>query len=122
MTELTEGRHSSEFVLSEAARSRSRENIVVESGAGVLAPGTVIGAKSNGKYIASPVATDDGAETATAVLLFGVDATSADQDAVAIARDAEVNVNLLSYASDADTQNERDAKATELAAVGVIVR
>jgi hypothetical protein len=48
MTTLTEGRHSLEFLLSEAPGVQSRDNIVVGSGAGKLAPGTVLGKASAG--------------------------------------------------------------------------
>lgn len=119
---FTEGRHAAEFVMSEANHHRSRDAITVESGAGILAAGTVVGAKSNDKFIASPVAADDGAETATAIILYEVDATSADVNVAAITRDAEVNGNILTYAADVDTDPERAAKATELAAVGIVVR
>jgi hypothetical protein len=38
MTKLTEGRHPGEFLLSEANFHRSRDNVVVASGSGVLEP------------------------------------------------------------------------------------
>lgn len=44
MTVFTEGRHGPEFLMSEASRSRSRDAIVIASGAGVVKPGTVLGA------------------------------------------------------------------------------
>ena len=120
---FTEGRHAAEFLISEDPYGRSRDNIVIESGAGILKPGTVLGVKTgNGKYVASPVAVTGGAEAANAVLLYSVDATSQDVSVSAITRDAQVNVNLLSYAADVDQPAERTAKAAQLAAVGIVVR
>ena len=43
MTVLTEGRHPGEFLMTEANGQRSRENITIASGAGIIAPGTVLG-------------------------------------------------------------------------------
>lgn len=122
MTVKTEGRHAAEFVLSEASGTRSRGTAIIESGAGVIAPGTVLGAKSTGKMVPSPVATTDGAEAAVAVALYGCDATSADQTISIISRDAEVNQKLLTFAADVDTDPEIVAKVAELAAVGIVAR
>lgn len=123
MPVFTEGRHAAEFVMSEANRQRSRDNITVAAGEGILKPGAVLGQVSaDGKYRLTTVAAVDGSETAAAVLLYEVDATSADVDVAAITRDAEVNRNLLSYGADVDTQGEKDAKHADLAAVGIIVR
>ena len=123
MTVFNEGRDAGEFLLSEANGNRSRDVATVASGAGVIAPGTVLGKlTSGGKYTASPATGSDGSQTAVAVALYGCDATSADQKLVVIARDAEVNVNLLAYASSVDDAAKKAAKATQLAAVGIIVR
>lgn len=43
MTVLTEKAHPAEFILSEAAGMRSRDNVKIPSGTGILLPGTVIG-------------------------------------------------------------------------------
>lgn len=43
MTVFTETRHAAEFVLSEANGMRSRDNITIVSGAGVVRAGTVVG-------------------------------------------------------------------------------
>lgn len=123
MTVFNEGRGAGEFLLSEANGNRSRDVVVVASGAGVIAPGTVLGKlTTGGKYTPSPATGSDGSQTAVAVALYGCDATSADQKVVVIARDAEVNTNLLAYASSVDDAAKKAAKATQLAAVGIIVR
>jgi hypothetical protein len=129
MTVLNEGRHPGEFLMSEANRQRSRDNITIASGSGVIAPGTVLGKFTSGanagKYSPAPNAAADpnvGNQTAVAVALYGCDATSADADIAAVARDAEVNGKTLTYAPSVDDNTKKAAKNAQLAAVGIIVR
>ncbi|MDN2578932.1 head decoration protein [Aquibium sp. ELW1220] len=123
MTVLTEPRHPGEFLMSEANGQRSRETITIASGAGVIAPGSVLGKiTASGKYLVSTIGATDGSQTAAAVSLYGCDATSADQKIAAILRDAEVNGNILTYHADRDQPAERAAAQADLAAVGIIVR
>lgn len=57
--------------------------VVVASGAGVLAAGTVLGKiTASGKYLKSLAAANDGSQVPDAILAEGVDATSADKEAV----------------------------------------
>jgi hypothetical protein len=96
MTALTEGRHAAEFLMSEGDGKISREQGVVASGRH-LTPGTVIMLNGSSKIVAYDAAT---ASDAIGVLLNDVDATSADVSfATYIARNAEVNGNLLTYPS-----------------------
>lgn len=129
MATLTEGRYAAEFLMSEANGMRSRETVTIVSGAGVIAPGTVLGkytsGTNSGKYSPAPNAAADpdvGNQTAVAVALYGCDATSAAATCVVVARDAEVNRNMLTYASSVDDATKKATKATQLAAVGIIVR
>jgi len=123
MAILTEGRHATEGLLSEANFHRSRDNIVVVSGAGVLSPGTVLAKiTASGKYKPSTATGSDGGQTAIAVLLYPVDATDADVPVAAITRDAEWNINTLAYDATVDDDTKKLAKRTQLAAVGIIVR
>lgn len=123
MAVLTETRHAGEFVLSEGNGNISRDNIVIVSGAGVVRAGTVLGKiTESGKYTPSPHTGADGSQTAVAINLYEVDATSADAAVSAIMRDAEVNVNTLAYAASVDDGTKKAAKATQLAAVNIIVR
>jgi Bacteriophage lambda head decoration protein D len=80
MTVLYENPHEGNFILSEDDEGRlSRDKIVVASGAGKLRPGTVLGKlTASGKFAPSPETGVNGSETAVAVLVGGVDATSAD--------------------------------------------
>lgn len=123
MPVFNEGRYPGEFLLSEANGDRSRDTITIASGAGIVAPGSVLGkVTASGKYVLSPDTGADGSQTAVAVALYGCDATSSDQKIVAVTRDAEVNSNILTHAASVNDATKRGTKATQLAAVGIIVR
>ena len=83
MTKFTEGRHAGEGLLSEANFHRSRDKAVIKAGSGVVQPGAPLGKiTAGGKFAPSPnasVAGIEGAEVATAIALYGCDATAADQ-------------------------------------------
>lgn len=74
----------------------------------------------------TPAAGTWAAATATAraegILVHAVDATSAAVKTVAIVRDAEVNVNCLTYEATIDDATKKARKHAELADAGVIVR
>jgi hypothetical protein len=129
MTVLLEGRHPGEFLLSEANGQRSREEITIASGSGIIAPGAVLGVYASGahagKYSLAPAVAADpdvGNQVAVAVALYGCDATTSDRRIAVIRRDAEVNGTILSFASSVDDAAKRAAKTAQLAAVGIIVR
>jgi hypothetical protein len=123
MTVLIEARHPGEFLMTEANGQRSRESITIASGAGIIAPGTVLGkVTASGKYIASAVGASDGSQNPTAINIYGGDATSADIVVAAIVRDAEVNGHCLVYHADRDQPAEKAAADVALAAIGIIVR
>ncbi len=111
-----------EFMISEANGQRSREQITLVSGAGALKAGTVLGKISaSGKYQTY----DNGSGTAAvnvgaAILCYDVDATSADQLAAVIVRDAEVHSAGLLWGTN-DGAGITAGKA-DLLALGVIVR
>lgn len=129
MAILEEGGRATACILSEASGHRSRENIVIAAGSGVIAPNTVLGRITSGddagKYKPSPVAAEDpniGNQTATAIALYPCDATEDDQSIAGLVRDAEVNRHTLVFASSVTTDAHRAAKFTQLAAVGIIAR
>ena len=123
MTVLIEGLHPGAFLMSEANGQRSRENIIIESGAGIIAPGTVLGkVTATGKYIASAIGAADGSETPVAINIYGADASASDAAVSAIVRDAEVNGHCLVYHADRDQPAEKDAANAALGALGIIVR
>jgi hypothetical protein len=110
----TMGARAAEFLLSEAPGTLSREEIVIASGESLVS-GTVLGKlTSGGKYAAYNDALSDGTETAVGILLYDADATDADQNAVMIARLAEVESAHLT-GSDANG-------LADLAALNIIAR
>lgn len=125
-TSFTETPRDLAFILSEGNRTRSREVLTIKSGAGKLAAGTVLGkVTADSKYVASPNAEVEGlegAETATAILGYEVDATSADVDAVCITDDAEVKDAMLVFEATVNDSTKRAAKLTQLRAVGIKAR
>ena len=114
------------FLLSEAAGRRSRSIVTLANGAGKLAAGTVLGKVTDtGEYVPAPAAEvvgKEGAETATAILAYGVDATDQAVEATAIDRDAEAKLPMLSFDASVDDQAKTDAKVAQLNAVGIRVR
>jgi hypothetical protein len=117
MPPLTDnGNRPTACILSESAGRRSRENITLLEGNGVIAPNTVLAASGSG-YVPAAAA-----GTAVAIALYGGDTTDGDIHVAALTRDAEVNGHTLVYAPDVDTPAEVTTKNTQLAAVGIIVR
>jgi hypothetical protein len=108
------------FLLSEGDGTISRESVVI--GAGKLVAGTVLGKViSSGQYVAHNPAASTGEQTAVAVLGYDTDATSAPQKALAIVREAEVNVLKLTFAAGI-TAPQKTAAITSLASNFIIVR
>jgi hypothetical protein len=114
------------FLLSEASGRRSRSTGTIASGEGILEAGTVLGTvTASGKLVASPnaeVVGKEGAETATAILAYTVDATDADVEVTIIDLDAEAKGDMLAYEASVDNDTKKTAKATQLAALGIRVR
>lgn len=73
-------------------------------------------------YVPSTDTGANGSQTAIAVNLNEVDTTNGAVSSTVIARDAVVNVNCLVYHSTVNDAAKRAAKATQLRAVGIIVR
>jgi hypothetical protein len=123
MVKLTEGRQDTEGLLSEADFAYSREAITILSGAGKLEAGAVLGKiTASGKYKPSTDTGSDGAQVASAILLYGVDATSADVQVTAIVRAAQWNVSTLSYDASVSDGTKKAAKIAQLKTAGIICR
>ncbi|CAM5576843.1 MAG TPA: head decoration protein [Mesorhizobium sp.] len=122
----TMGPRALAFVLSEGNGMISREVVTIASGAGKLEPGTLLGQiTASKKYVGSPAAQvvgKEGAETATALLAYEVDATSADVEAVVIKRVAEVKTPMLIFDASVNDSTKKAAKLTQLAASTIIAR
>lgn len=115
MTTLTEGIHTGEFLLSEGNGFISREKVIVTQTGVALKSGTVLAKlTATGKYVAYDDVGTDGSETAVAILYTELPAFTGDVKAVVIARQAEVKAVALT--------GTIGAYATDLAAVGIIVR
>lgn len=122
----TMGPRALAFVLSEGNGMISREVVTIASGAGKLDPGTLLGQiTASKKYSGSPAAQvvgKEGAETATAVLVYEVDATSADVEGVVIKRVAEVKTPMLIFDASVNDAAKKAAKLAQLAASTIIAR
>ena len=126
METFTEKARNLAFLLSEANGYLSREVLTIKSGAGVLEAGTLLGKITvGGKYVPSPnaeVVGKEGAETAVAILGYGVDATDADVDVLCVTNDAEVKEPMLIFDASVDDSTKRTAKLTQLRAVNIKAR
>jgi len=128
MTTITEGRHTAEYIVSEANGTRSRDVVTLVAGnnlpAGAVLAKITTGAGA-GKYTALDPASvadpADGTKVAVAVLFDAVDATSGDRAAVITARDTEVQAAALGWPSGATT-NQKNTALAELAALGIVAR
>lgn len=121
MTILTEKARAGEAIASESAGTRSRDEITIASGSGVIEPNTVLGKiTASGKYGPYDSAASNGLETAAAISVTGADATGSDQKISAVTRDAEVVSGALNW-GDADAA-AITAGGEALAAAGIIAR
>lgn len=112
-----------DYVLSEASGTRSRDNIKIASGSGIVKPGRVLGkVTATGKFKPHDPAAADGSEVAAAINYARVDATDADVVTPGHVRDCEVKAGCLSYHAATDTDPEKAAVHAALAANGIVVR
>ncbi len=121
---FTEAYHAAAFILSEANGQRSRESGTVASGqtlkAGeaVMLSGANLVAHDGSLNTDGTVATD-----AVGIVIDAVDASSAAVANVAyIARDAEVNDNLITYPTESTAGGEKAGVVASLKSLGIIVR
>ncbi len=119
MTVFTEGDHNAEFIVSEANFHRSRDNGELASGQD-LAAGTVLQLDGGSRYIAytGDEFTNGEEDEAIGILINETDATTGGHAKVAIiARDAEVNINLLTFPA-----AKQAVMIQSLKRLGIIVR
>ena len=102
----------------------NREAVTIATGAAQdLKSGTVLGRiTASGKYVLHDNAAADGSQNAAAVLCFDVNATEADQPAVAIVRGPAVVSNLALIFKAGISGPNRAAAITALAAAGIVAR
>ena len=123
MTTLIEGKHAGGFLIWEVLRDYTRESVTIASGAGKLAPGTVLGKiTTGGKYTGLAPAATNGSQNAAGILWGAVDATDADVLGVAVVRGpAIVNRHEISFPEGA-TEAQITTATTALAGLGIILR
>lgn len=125
MSTKTEGRHTAEFLVSEANGFRSRDQVTVTVPASTtLKAGRVMSQHAGtGKYLPFDNAGSDGTEEANSVLLEELvndEVTAVDMDGVVVNCDAEVRTADLEWGSvDASGQT---AGLADLRLVGIKAR
>ena len=123
MTTLTEGKHTGGFLIWEVLRDYTRETITLASGAGKLAPGTVLGRiTTGGKYTGLAPAATNGSQNAAGILWADVDATDADAPGVVILRGPAIANRHEIVWPEAATEAQITTATTALAALGIILR
>jgi hypothetical protein len=119
MTTFTEGRHAAEFIIWEPGGHYSRENGVVLAGENIAA-GEVIMDNGAGKIVPYVMGTGN---TVLGISIYPVNADGGvDVPAAYLAREAEVNGNLLTYEAESTAGGEEAAANAGLADLGIIVR
>jgi len=109
-----------EFIASEANGDRSRENIIVASGAGIVPAGRIMGkVTAGGKCVQLASGLANGGQNFFGVLYAQVDATSADAPGVVMARDCELVNARVTALTPAD---KSVALVASMVTAGVILR
>ena len=123
MTTLIEGKHAGDFLIWEVLRDYTRETVTLASGAGKLAPGTVLGKiTTGGKYTGLTPAATNGSQNAAGILWGPVDATDADASGVVLVRGPAIaNRHELIWPNGA-TEAQITTATTALATLGIILR
>jgi hypothetical protein len=123
MAMLTEGPHPGGFLIWEVLRDYTRETVTLASGAGKLAPGTVLGkVTTGGKYTVLTPAATNGSQTAAGILWDKTDATDADAFGVVLVRGPAIANRHELVWPEAATEAQITAATTALAALGVVLR
>jgi hypothetical protein len=123
MATLTEGPHPGGFLIWEVLRDYTRETVTLASGAGKLAPGTVLGKiTTGGKYTVLTPGASNGSQNAAGILWGPADATDADAPGVVLVRGpALVNRHEITW-PEAATEAQITTATTALAALGIVLR
>ena len=123
MTTLTEGKHAGGFLVWEVLRDYTRETVTLVSGAGKIAPGTVLGRiTTGGKYTILTPGASNGSQNAAGILWGPVNATDADAPGVVILRGPViVNRHEIIWPEGA-SEAQITTATTALAALGIILR
>ncbi|SEO89993.1 Bacteriophage lambda head decoration protein D [Salinihabitans flavidus] len=123
MAMLSESKHAGGFLTWEVLRDYTRDTVTVASGAGKLAPGTVLGKiTTGGKYTVLTPGATNGSQNAAGILWGPADATDADAPGVVLVRGpAIVNRHEIAF-PDGATEAQITTATTALAALGILLR
>ena len=123
MPVLTEPPSMGDVLKYEVNPNYTRETVTLSMGM-PYPVGSVLGRiTASGKYKLATASGSDGAQVATAVLLYAVDATLADAVGIVIARGPSIVSRAgLAYGATVDDGTKITAKLAQLAAVGIIAR
>jgi hypothetical protein len=124
MSVQTESNNLGDLLKQEADKYFSRDAVIVASGQNLKLGAVVARLKSNDKIVAFKLpaeSTPTGAEIAVGVLIQDVDATSADKEAIIIARDATVASHALIWQAGA-TDPQKAAGTVQLKERGILIR
>jgi hypothetical protein len=123
MITLTEDKHTGGFLIWEVLRDYTRETVTLASGAGKLAPGTVLGRiTTGGKYTVLTPGATNGSQNAAGILWADVDTTDADAPGVVILRGPAIANRHELVWPDGATEAQITTATTTLAALGIILR
>ncbi len=123
MTVLTQPPSTGDVLKYEVNPNYTREVVTLLMGL-PYPVGSVLGrVTANGKYKLATSGGTDGAQTASAVLLYAVDATVADAVGIVVARGPSiVSRAALAYDASVDDAAKITTKLGQLASVGIIAR
>lgn len=123
MTVLAQPPSTGDILKYEVNPNYTREEVTLLQGM-PYPVGSVLGRiTASGKYKLATSGGSDGAQTATAVLLYAVDATLADATGIVLARGpAIVSRAALAYDATVDDAGKITTKIGQLAAAGIIAR
>lgn len=122
MATFTEGPLPLEFIFFELHPNYNRERITIASGTAAMKAGRVVGKiTASGKHKHYDNTASDGSQVAAGVLLYDVDASAADTEAVVLFRGpAIVTADELGWG--ANDATGISAGITDLAAMNIIAR
>ena len=123
MTTLVKGQYPGGFLVWEVLRDYTRETVTIASGAGKLAPGTVLGRiTTGGKYTVLTPGATNGSQNATGLLWGPADATDADAPGVVIVRGPTlVNRHEIIW-PEGITEGQTNTAIAALTALGILQR
>ena len=123
MNTFTEGPHPGGFLTWEVLRDFTRDTVTLASGAGKLAPGTVLGKISTGgKFTVLTPSASNGSQNAAGILWGPVDATDTYAPAVVLVRGPAIANRHEIILPEGITEAQTITAMAGLAALGILQR